>query len=350
MTASHLAPSADAGRAPLARAPRALRWAFEKYAAATPRAARRAAAALDFLLEGIYTSAWPEVAWSASLLTGDFPCALAFSSADETIRYETEVAGHEMDEAARLDYAERRLALLGAGRPPAEVGGLLRRVQSAGGLTYGAWISGRHDAQTDRYKIYAEVPASNPVAAEDWARRLFGDAPLVAGRAPSLRMIGYEFSTSRLEFYYRLKGMELSAVGMLLRRAGLSEHEGGLRELMEDAFAYPLRLILPTTKVGFSLSVMPGGIAVSIFAFAHHVFGRDQTTRRRLLEMGARRGWGLRSYALLTEPLASGGDAPLKHGMVSFIAAPQAPPTLYVGLRLKSGERGPGGAPPQGEG
>lgn len=121
--------------------------------------ARRTRSALETILRWTLESEWSEVMWSFSRLTGDgFPIEFTFSSTDEGITYDCEVASPEVPDEQRLLSALDTLNRLGQPRPPAEIVDLLSRIQASGALSYGAWIGGRHHVDGDRYKVYAEVP------------------------------------------------------------------------------------------------------------------------------------------------------------------------------------------------
>jgi hypothetical protein len=314
----------------------ALGRALEAVATVTPVLAARAGAALEILLEGVTGSRWQEVAWAFSRLTGDgFPIEFTCSTRDATVRYTTEVAGPEVDPRERLPLAERQLARLGARELSAALGARLRAIQGAGALLYGAWIGGRHGPDGDQYKLYVEVPRGWSDEIEDLVRPLMGEAPLLPAEIVQLRMIGYEPATERMELYFRVDRMDAWQLGLLLQRAGLAEQHAALLGLIEDAYGRSVEPVLPGSKLGLSFAYAPAGrpAALSVFALARTLCGGDDGIRRRLLALGARHGWDLRSYARLSEPLIGRTGRKTAHGMVAFFAPREGPVGLHIGLR-----------------
>lgn len=283
-----------------------------------PEAGRRAESALALLLAGQE----PEAAesWRGSTLTGDgFPVELAFSSRPAAIRYSVEVPAP--DARARLATSECLLERLGAPRVPERLRGRLEKIQRSGPLAYGAWVSGRHDASGDGYKLYVEVPEEGAPEAGLLARDLLGHSG--PHRQHPLRMVGVDLAGGRTELYFRVDGkwradLVLSREGPALREA--------LEQLLQGA--------PPPTVSGFSLALGRRGTleALSLFAFAHELFGTDAEARRRLLAWGEARGRGLGDYAEVSAPLAERTEGPCLHGMVSLIVPVEAPFELRVGL------------------
>lgn len=310
--------------------------AIRSIARQSPAVARATAAALELLLEGVHRSAWPEVAWTFSQLTGDgFPVEFTFASQREAVRYTTEVAGPEVAAAERLPRAERLLARLGSTSLPAEVSTLLRRLQNSAPLLYGAWIGGRHSPDGNRYKVYAEVPRAAASEANAFVRTLLGERRLLATRVPRLRLIGYEPDTSRMELYFRTEHLDMWEVTHLLRRAGLASRAAQLLGLLEAAYDRPMTTVFPRSHCGFSFSLAPaaGPTVFSLFLFARSVFGGDGSIRRRLLALATQQGWSLQHYAAFSAPLAQRSGWRTRHGMVAFIVPPEAPLALQIGLR-----------------
>lgn len=307
----------------------------------SPTLSQRADAALEVVLEGVYQSRWPEVAWEFSRLTGGgFPLELTFSSADETIRYAAEVAGPELAETARLSRAGQLLARLGTQSPAATVMAALTRIQAAGPLRYGAWIGGRHGRSGDGYKLYAEVPRTGAPEADALVQQLLGPEPLLSQRTPQLVMIGYEpaaagSASARLEFYFRVAGLEPWEVGGLLRRINLAGRALELLALVEETYGRSLERGLPGARLGFSFSVglNGAGAAFSVFNYAGVVCGGDKSIRRRLLELARTKGWDFAAYELLSEPLAERNVWMTYHTMMTFGVAAAEPPVLRIGLR-----------------
>jgi hypothetical protein len=313
----------------------ALTHALQVLASEAPTAAERASHSLMLLLEGVYHSHWKEIAWLFSTLTTDgFPVEFAFSSVDRSLRYVTEVVGPEADETTVLSQALQRLAQLGAPPLPPEMYSLLCNVQGSGPLRYGAWVGGRHGLHDDSYKLYAEVPETDAPEVRSLLCTLLRNASPLSTRATPFLMVGYDFSSSRTELYFKADGLEPWEVGFLLRKHGLGSREKDLLGLVEETYGRSIEQRLPTSRMGFSLSLAPDGpLVFSLFASARSLFGGDGSIRRHLLALAEKRGWNLESYARLSESLAMRTSWVTNHGVVSFVVAPHGPPMLHIGLR-----------------
>lgn len=326
---SHLLVSRDLG------AP-ALSMALQALAQHLPAATARAGAALDTILQGAYCSAWPEVAWRFSRLTGDgFPVEFAFVSQGASIRYTVEVAGPEAVEADRLDLALAAMDQLGAARPPAAITSILRQAQHVGSLRYGTWISGRHDESGDRFKLYVEVPRTAGEQAVELFRPLLMPNPLLPTRPSYLRMIGYEPDSARTELYFEANALEFWEATRLMKRFGLAEQTDSLFALIEQTGGLSLEHPLPGARAGFSLSLSGSGgpPLFSLFSTAWAIFGGDGQTRQQLLALAESRGWELAGYDAVSTTLSGRTGWKTWHSVVSFIAAPAGPPILSIGLR-----------------
>lgn len=301
-----------------------------------PEPAARAGAALDLILDGVYRSSWQEVAWEFSGLTYDgFPVEFAFSTADNNIRYTAEVSGPETDSAERLEIAARKLELLGDAIVRKEINELFRKILLSGSLKFGAWIGGRHDSGGDKYKLYVEVPKSDSSEHEHFIRDVLGDVNLLPSRNPRLQMIGYEPSTSRLELYFSINGIEFWEIKRLLSLAGMRDQCSSFISLIEEAYGHRAELALSQSRVGFSFSAEKSRekMVFSIFKSARSIFGSDKNIRKRILSLTELKGWNLKCYETLSLPVAEreGGDT--RHGMLSFIIKPESQPALSIYLR-----------------
>lgn len=327
----------DTDRAPLDRA-------LRRYEEQSPDLALRAADALDRLLGQVASSPWPEVAWCFSTLTADrYPVELVFTTLGQAIRYVVEVAGPETDPGERLDVA---LAVLqeigvgksvGAGRAPTIRYDSLREMQRpmAGRLRFGAWVGGRHSPDGDAYKLYVEVPKDDSSAAEAWSRSILGNRPPLTDRAASLRMIGLELPSDRVELYFRADGLQPWEVDRLMGLLAMHHQAEELLGLVEEIAERSTAERLPAQQTGFSISAKEDGTdsRFSLFWLARHLLGSDARVRRRLLDVAVRRQWPLDHYAAISEPLARHDGPPTRHGILAFVAAPGLPPLLQIGLR-----------------
>ncbi|MEL6160749.1 MAG: hypothetical protein AAFR18_16185 [Cyanobacteria bacterium J06627_32] len=314
----------------------ALDSALSLAAQAMPQSAERAAIALKYLLQDVTASAWPEVAWQFSSLTGDgFPVEFAFTTAEkETLRYTTEISGPENAPSRKLAIAQQTLSELGAVAIPDKLNRQLSQIQSAGALQYGVWVGGRHDAKGDRYKLYAEVPTHLTLTdlnkiVPDWI-----EPTSLLPRETSLRMIGYELSTGRMEFYYRVAGLAVWEVNQLLQRLGLDNAQTQWAKFIAEIYPYSLTSAIPGSNVGFSLSVLQEKVqSVALFTFARSLFGGDRAIRQHLLKLSAQYEWPMSAYEKLSSPLLKRTGCNTAHGMVTFAIAPNRFPVVGIGLR-----------------
>lgn len=310
--------------------------ALERLGVASPGAAARARDALDVVLAGVRRSCWPEVAWRFSRLTASgCPVELSFSSGDPGVRYTAEVAGPEFGAEGRLQLAQHLLAEL---TPNAEIPpGLWQRlqaVQRGRELEWGAWLGGRHDEEGSRFKLYAEVPRG----AGDEARRLtadfLGPEPVLAHRRPRMEGVGYEPWSGRLELYYRVGGLDVWETGALLLQGDFAARQGDLLDLVGLVYGRAVRARLPRNRFGFSLTLDRNGrmTVCSLFCYAIDVFGVDGQARRRLLELSEARGWTLKGYREVSQPLEQVERPPTHHTVVAFSVMAAGPPVLTIGL------------------
>jgi hypothetical protein len=295
----------------------------------------RARESLRLLLHGVHNSAWPEVAWKFSQLTGDgFPLEFTFSSQDDEIRYTCEAAGPEMAAPDRLPYARNLLADCGAAADEGQFASL-SSLQTMGPLSFGTWVGGRHGPRGDSYKFYVECPAPYSPAADQRIAELAGTRDLLSSRATDLRIIGYEPARSRMEFYFKTAGLEPWEVILLMRRFGLEERQAELFDLLGKAWGKPVRDRLPSDSAGFSFAVDPdhGPVAFSLHSYARSVFGGDARIRRHVLELAQQMGWNFAAYEAVSAPLANRDKVSTFHGIVSFTVAAGRQPVLQIGLR-----------------
>ena len=277
-----------------------------------------------------------------SQLTGDkFPLEFSFSSADSAIRYTTEVAGPELAETERLDCAEQQLVRLGGHHLSVSVSKSLHKIQQSGPLVYGAWLSARHSAGKNSYKIYAEVPEIQSAEVDAFVRVLLGNMPILSSRRLELRMIGYEPDTSGTELYFRADDLQPREVHMLLQRFDVAAREDELFSLIECAYGRSVRNVLPATRMGFSVSLPMRGkpVIFSLFTFARSIFGCDRNIRCGMLALAERQGWNLHSYEKLSAPVANRTGWSTQLGMIAFVVPPEGPLIVHIGLRPPELER-----------
>jgi hypothetical protein len=293
-------------------------------------------ASLETILQWVNNSKWLDVAWEFSRLTGDgFPVEFTFSSSSPIPSYTAEVAGAEVPDADRLPLALDLIEDLSGLKPASDISKLLNQVQACGNLSYGAWISGRHDIHGGRYKVYVEVPRSGMLAARHLCNDLLNEEPLLNSRATQFRMIGYEPSRQQMEFYFQVEQLEKWELERLLHRVNLGSRQSELLGLLEETYGRPMEGSVPNANLGFSYSfAFCGGPAIfSLFSYARSVFGSDQSVRRKLLAMGVRNEWDLRIYQRLSEPVATRTGWRTRHGLLAFIVPNEGSLSVRIGIR-----------------
>ena len=315
---------------------RTLLQVLQKIGGTSPVSASRAAIALDILLEGIITSPWQEVAWVFSRLTGDgFPVEFVFSSADDLVRYTTEVGGPELEETQKLAIAEEKLVRLGSCKPSSEISEIFHSIQEIGPLKFGSWIGGRHGNGKDYYKLYIEVPKLESPKCNMLINMLPGDKPILPDHRFKLQMIGYEPESLRTELYFKIKEFEPWELGLLLHKAGIEARQPDLLKIIEEIYGFPIERALAGSTIGFSYSMPANGgkATFSMFKYARSVFGSDCSIRKSLLALGTRKGWDIRSYTAVSEPLDDRTGWNTWHGMIAFTVPPEGLPSMSIGLR-----------------
>jgi hypothetical protein len=292
-----------------------------------PAAAPRARAAIRALLQPVMQSAWPEVAWCAGSLTGDgFPVEFSCNSeSDEEIRYAVECAAPEWPNHARLDRALELLSGVGAAAVEPVVVSQFREMQAGRALRYGAFLSGRHDASSDRFKLYVEVPDG---CVPQWV-------PAVGGIEAAPVMIGCEPGSRRCEYYFRVSGpLTTGQLSELASRTGVGHRVDDLLSLVGEVWGRPVRRCLPGQTIGFSVSRSGERCgALGVFEYVSSLFTTDGGVRRRLLEVAKARNWRCEQYERLTRAFERYQPPTMAHTMFTFAIGESGPVSLRVGLR-----------------
>jgi hypothetical protein len=305
----------------------AVDWALSTAATDTAlrRRARRAAA---ICLRGVRSSAWAEIAWCVSGLSGGgFPMEVSCSWTRPLIRYTTEVAGPDVDPPARLARAVAILDELGSAAPEAVFLEQARTLQRGAPLRFGAWIGARHDDGGDRYKLYVDAPLADIVC----ARPFVGAVPSAAEMR--LQLIACEPAIGRIETYWRCVGLGKDGLPTLLAALGMAHRTRELRGLVDELFARDASRVLAHSEVGLSLAAPAGGRAdrVTLYLRAALLFHGDGEARSRLLAVGARRGAQLAGYTALTAGL-EGATTTAGHGLVAVTTTADGPLDVTVDL------------------
>ncbi len=309
---------------------RATAAALDVWRGVAPSASARAARALDTIL-----AAWRETSDGphvGRLTVGGFPIEIVCTTRDAAVRYTCDVAGPAIPPASRLPSAEALLRSLGVDRPFP-----LPRLQAGGApLRWGAWLGGRHEASADFYKLYVEAPAVLSTGAMDDMRRALGPyRGLLDSHALSLRLVGIDVVSGRLECYFSARGLSWPQLQGLMTFAGMTHREPELRLLLDDVAEAERSERLLERGHGLSIS-LPSGAPVdafSVFTFARVLFGSTAMVRRGVLACAARHGWNMAAYAAVSAPLADRHGANEHHGLVSFVVPDAGPLGFGVGLR-----------------
>jgi hypothetical protein len=301
-----------------------------------PAATQRASAALSFLLRRSCESPPGGVGWRYSSLTGDgFPLEFSFGTPRTALRYTADVAGGELLLPRRLPYAVDLLQRLGQVAVEPTLLDRLSAIQRTGSLTFGAWIGGRHTADDDSFKLYAEIPLADLAVHKAFLRCWLPCVPILYDRKVQLRMVGYEAEGQQIEFYFRVRQLEVSHLPQLLRPMGLDGRAGELLELIADLHSYPLQERLPGGSSGFSYSVCParGRGVFALFLFARALWGGDGNIRRRVASVLQSRGHDPSAYLRLTSRLAERNLYQTYHGLVGLAVADGRPVQIGIGVR-----------------
>lgn len=292
---------------------------------------KRVEAAWSRLLESVSQSTWPEVAWAFSSLTGSgFPVELSLSSMDEAFRYTVEVGGPELPACQRLARCQQLLQQLNAPGLPQDVMDRFIAIQNHSTLTYGAWMSGRHTNNSDRYKVYAEIPQDAP----DLTQHYLDTDHVLTNRATQLRMVGYDPTQERIELYYRVLSLEHYHLFQLLRRVDLQNQQAALDDLIRALTLNRWREQLPGHPIGFSYSLSLKGEppVFALFTFARSLCGRDSHIRQHLLNVANQKHWPFTTYQALTTDLTGAHGWQTAHGMMAFISTDNIPPFVQIGI------------------
>ncbi|HEY1178733.1 MAG TPA: hypothetical protein VGF17_21485, partial [Phytomonospora sp.] len=236
-----------------------------------PAAAGEMESALPVLLEPLLP-ADDSARWRLSPLTdGGFPFEMSFSTTADGPVYTLEVGPGGIPPGARLARAADLLSGI-AGEPgDDETFGLLRRWQSGGGLTYGAWLGARHGSSGSAYKIYAEIPEAARGEAAAHFEGLLGRLRPLPGRRHSARMVGWHPYDGGVELYSQIHDLRPWELAALMSPMGLESRAPAVLAIFEDVFGRPFGQRLPGPLFGYSYSLpAPGsgrGEAFSFFSF-----------------------------------------------------------------------------------
>ena len=301
--------------------------------------AARAAAALQTLLRE-RVSAGGARAWSSSRLNGDgFPVEIAFTTADDRLRYTLEPAGCDISPQQRLEAAIQLINALSPAALPADVADTFRSIQQFDGLAFGAWIGGRHSSADSQYKIYVEMPDRD---AEDASlSALLSDrlgeypAPRLFDRFASPRMVAFTPAVDLWEFYYRVKSLAPHHVPGVLAPVGLAAQAQELLGYIQDAYGYALRERLPGESVGISYTArgrLSEAQSVTLFLCARALLSDDARIRQQFGRLSQAFGWDDSRYQQITVPLAARRTWKTYHGIMGITLTRAGQMALSMGL------------------
>lgn len=232
----------------------------------------RARDALARFFESLEHSVWPEIAWSFSRLTNTgVPIEFAWSSRDLAVRYTVEADAPEAADTQRLAIAAHRLQH--------DFGCLVNEsletwvsAQTCGPLKFGAWIGGRHTAQSDAFKLYIELPGVLP---ELPALR----HPICRHYGMKWRMAGISASGECVELYAYAPDLDGQLLGVIEATV-----LGSDRRLLKAIISFSQHDELPNPS-GISFAFDAQGVirGVCWFTFAKALFSNDDATQAAIL-------------------------------------------------------------------
>jgi hypothetical protein len=269
---------------------------------------------------------WQEV--KSRLTPTGAPYEWVFTTYDSRPRLTSECAPPHFDNAERFAQiapllqddpaiGQRLAALFALAEPPAPVP---------------LWVSGRGTSLTPD-KVYVGMADAALALGQQWAAEYIGADYILAACASRLRMVGYDYRSKRVEFYYRSMGFEEWHLPLLLRRFGLGTDAAPLFALLQALTQRPVEDNLPR-KMGFSISMgAEGGPPIfALHCLALALIGSDVTVRRRLLGLAEARNWDLTTYAAYSEPLVALKPVNPYHNIISLIYLPTGQVGLGIGI------------------
>lgn len=235
-----------------------------------------------------------------------------------------------------LDWIEK------LGLPAGQIHDLwLRRVvqgqaEIASDLRFGAWLGLRATPKADGIcaRIYAEAPDGLQSHVADQIGRL----PTGVGLPGPMTVVGMGTDGS-VELYFAARDLLPSAIGAILQPAGLDSRTREVLDLLADLTLSQQLARLPVRDIGYSyaISSAKGIDAVTIYATALGLFGRDQVAATRLAQAASLLGGDLTT---LQRRLAAAPNLPpgvLHCGMVGItLRANQQRPILSCGAAISA--------------
>jgi hypothetical protein len=279
--------------------------------------------ALDMVLRGVRQSSWPEHSWSFSRLgPGGYPVEFVWRPGAHGAFWTAEVAGPEMPEAQRLRHAVKLIGELTRSPKQSDTFEILASLQNGARMQWGSWLSGRHTPNTDRYKLYAEVPSDRTLD----ALRAFPSFNTLAHALPkrkTLRLVGFEPESGRIELYFRIATFQ---VGDFYRTmSNLGKVGSQLLKSSAKLCGQVVDFALEGKNIGFSLSLDSDGTVsgATIIVVARRLFGNDKKLQERLIEFASSPINGLAKLWLNNK---------LQSNLLSLSASPDGSTSFHLGL------------------
>ncbi len=278
------------------------------------------------MFEDRLDDASPE-AWQSSRLTGDgFPFEIAFSTADDRLRFTLEPGPAGLAPQHRLDRAVAAIRRLSTAPVPDDVVRDLAAVQSGAPLRYGAWVGTRVGPTDAAFKLYVEAPPSGPATA-------FMEPVALGDRTVERRMVAYIPKTRSFEWYSGVPSLEPRHVRAVLAPAGKEDEASRLLDVIEGIYGHRIRGRVPGPSVGVSYVDGVGMGTVTLHLYARALWGSDARIRQGFARIGREVGWDPEPYLELTAPMATREDWRTYHAAMSITLDPANAMSCAIGLR-----------------
>lgn len=266
-------------------------------------------------------------AWRGSRLTGDgFPFEIAFSTADDRLRFTLEPGPAGLAPRHRLDLAVAAMRRLSTVPVPDGVVRDLAAIQSGAPLRFGTWLGSRVGPTDAAFKLYVEVPPSRPTTA-------FVEPVALGDRTVERRMVAYVPKTRSFEWYSRVPSLEPRHMRTVLAPAQKEDEASRLLEVVEAAYGHRIRGRLPGPSVGVSYVDGGGAMTVTLHFYARALWGSDARIRQGFARIGREVGWDPEPYLEVSAPMATREDWRTYHAAMSISLDPANAMSYAIGLR-----------------
>ena len=289
------------------------------------KAVSRVRYSLALCCEAFTESAWPEMVWRFSGLTTDgSPVEFTFSSADNFLRYTTDVAPPEVQHRERIAAACDLAAQLDHPSLDAERMLRWRALQEGHTLRWGARLGVRHTGEQEKIKYYVEVPfESQHKIRSEMSPPLSESVAVMVGCEPQARMT---------EYYFRQQQLSLSELDRLLGMLGSASERSAMLDGIEHLCGMPIASALQWTYFGYSIVSSIGeqeAAKLTLFARCPAVGGARRARQRMLQWMRP----AVREQSLYYRLLIDQQEADLPdHGVISLSLSEPSATEIRVGL------------------